>query len=187
MYKIYTRYGDNGYTKLLSGAKVLKCNEQIKLCNLIDNLNSWIGCIVVQQSISINWKKFFRMLIHIFFLISAEISYLSKQKERNYKKDIFALLNKKILFIEATIDYIEKYIRVLRNFIYPMNCMTISILNITRTIIRDIEANLVYLLYKQYAVNTCIVSFCNRLSDFFFVFSRYYSLKNKKKDTLLRN
>jgi len=185
MYKIYTHYGDKGYTKLLSGEKVLKCNEQIRVCNLIDKVNAWMGLMTTKPSINNKWKKFFSTFIDIFFLMSSEISYISKEKAQAYNPKFYIVLQEKVVFLEKTIDYMDKYTSILKNFIYPINSHTVSVLNIIRAYVRDIEINMVYLLYKKYVINNSILSFCNRLSDFFFAFSRYYTYRINKKDILL--
>mgnify|MGYP001239752470 FL=1 len=40
--KVYTKKGDSGYTQLLGGTKVLKCNDQIECYGTIDELNAFI-------------------------------------------------------------------------------------------------------------------------------------------------
>ncbi|MCC8146395.1 MAG: ATP:cob(I)alamin adenosyltransferase, partial [Bacteroidales bacterium] len=44
--KIYTRKGDEGYTSLVGGKRVLKTNTQIEAYGTVDELNSFIACLL---------------------------------------------------------------------------------------------------------------------------------------------
>ena len=72
--KIYTKKGDSGYTQLLGGTKVLKCNDQIECYGTIDELNAFIGNIY-DQNINIHQKKFLKKIQNQLFNLGSIVAY----------------------------------------------------------------------------------------------------------------
>ena len=51
--KIYTKTGDTGTTSLYGGTRVSKNNLRIESYGTIDELNSWLGLILIQHSLDL--------------------------------------------------------------------------------------------------------------------------------------
>ncbi|MDG2014800.1 MAG: ATP:cob(I)alamin adenosyltransferase, partial [Pirellulaceae bacterium] len=47
--KIYTGYGDEGFTQLLGGQRVRKNDLRVAMCGTLDELNAVMGAVASQQ------------------------------------------------------------------------------------------------------------------------------------------
>ena len=169
MTKIYTKKGDKGKTSALSGDRVSKSDIKIECNGSIDELNSFIGflksnikdlhSIDFLHNIQLNLKK-----------ISSNIS-----GGPNYKDhDLFQIGMNEVEKIEKEIDRMESKLEVLDHFIIPGENSPSALCHIVRTVCRRAERNIVRLEAKE-PVDSDILSFFNRLADYFFVLSRSLS------------
>jgi len=172
--KIYTKRGDNGETILADGTKVYKHNLRVDLYGLCDELNSYIGVVnaLIKEKYQLNshLNQLMQQLIQIqnlLFEISAELA--------GYYKDNRSILKQEdILFLESSIDKMDEVLPELRSFILPNGSLISSFLHVCRTRCRDLERRLVYAIKEEKLnINEQLISYFNRLSDYFFVAARY--------------
>ncbi len=173
MGKIYTKKGDKGFTFLFNGKKIRKDSLRTKAYGAIDELNSLIGFVIS----FLKDKKIKEELVKVqddLFVIGGELAFSVKIN----KEDI----EKRILRVESLIDELEDKLPKLTSFILPGGGNAGSLLQFTRAVCRRAERDIISLSKKQ-QVNNQVIAYLNRLSDFFFVLSRYINLKEKKKET----
>lgn len=105
-------------------------------------------------------------------------SYIASLENEKYKKN----LNYEEV-LEKEIDYMEEILPPLKNFINPGGCIEASHLQIARSISRRVERR--YVSYSK-TKSQDYQKFFNRLSDFFFVASRYVNHINKVDDVIAK-
>ncbi|MBE0551167.1 MAG: cob(I)yrinic acid a,c-diamide adenosyltransferase, partial [Ignavibacterium sp.] len=104
------------------------------------------------------------------------------ETEKNKKLKITRLPDSYISETEEAIDSFEARLDELKNFILPGGSKGSAILHICRTISRRAEREVVALKNTEH-IGENIVIFLNRLSDLFFVLSRFENKYSNIPDT----
>ena len=168
--KVYTKTGDSGTTSLISGKRVPKHHLRIKAYGTIDELNCWFG-IIRSSRIS---KKIQNELIIIqkkLMIIGTQLSNDSI-KSLNFK---FEKINiKDVSNLESMIDIMTDSLPDLKNFIIPGGNEIVSNTHLTRCVCRRAERCITEL--NEYSkIDSVIIFYINRLSDYLFTLSRKLS------------
>jgi cob(I)alamin adenosyltransferase len=175
--KIYTKYGDKGYTQLLSGEKVPKYNLRIEAYGNIDEATAFIGFLYDNIDI-VEINDDLLRIISDLFVIEAHLSNKSNSADSLPK---FSYTN--IQFIEDRIDHYASTLNKLNKFILPIGDFNASFCHIIRTVIRRAERRVCELTDNEVIPNKdLIISYLNRLSDYFFVLSRNILHLNGKEE-----
>ncbi len=162
--KIYTKTGDTGSTSLLYGKKVSKSDLRIEAYGTVDELNANLG-LLIDISVNADINTFLRHVQHKLFVIGSNLA--SEKIDNNLEKiDL-----KDISDIENCIDDFTKQLPELKHFILPGGHKIVSLCHICRTVCRRAE-RMVVRLSEDALVDTKIIVYLNRLSDYFFVLSR---------------
>jgi len=175
--KIYTGFGDEGKTRLYGGQIVDKDNLRVEVYGTIDELNSVIGVVVTH----IENKRLIEDLQDIqnrLFEISAE---LATPEAGNINSEDPVINNQNIKEIEKKIDNLDNQLDPLKNFILPGGSQGASFCHLARTICRRAERTLISL-NKVELINSRIIVFINRLSDFLFVVARFINKEQNIDD-----
>jgi cob(I)alamin adenosyltransferase len=174
--KVYTRVGDKGTTSLADGSAVSKDDLRLETYGTVDELNSFVGLCraTLQQTSEIQ---------------SADRSLMDEWLER-IQNDLFNLggdlatpiasrwesmvviADQEIVNLEKMIDHLQLTLPPLREFVLPGGTRLNAELHVARTVCRRAERIAVQL-QEQAEINPKAVPFLNRLSDFFFVASRW--------------
>ena len=164
--KIYTRTGDNGKTSLLSGKRVNKYNKRIIAYGSIDELNSFMG--VVRDFSPEDCKDEIFLIQNKLMIIASQLS-----NDKNY--DNIPKINKyDTEFLENAIDRMTDKLKPLKNFIIPGGNKLISFTHVARCVCRRAEINITILKEKE-DLDKEILLFINRLSDYLFTLTRFFS------------
>lgn len=167
-FKVYTKTGDDGTTGLVGGSRVKKYDLRLESYGTIDELNA---CIGVVRSYPVP-KHVMDMLLEIqnkLFNIGSRLA--SDEKGEAYTAGL-AVKTKDIEMLEKAMDTFEESLPKLENFILPGGELSVAQCHMARTICRRAERRIVEF-SEQTPVQTEIVKYVNRLSDFFFVLARY--------------
>jgi cob(I)alamin adenosyltransferase len=184
---IYTKKGDKGTTSLLGGARVSKSIVRLEVLGCLDEANSTIGLLRSKLNsigkktkhdesfslLNIELKEIQKSLLSIGADIATPYSASS-----TFQKRIDRIGAEFAKEIEEKIDLMEKTLPSLKYFILPGGSELASIAQIARSVIRRAERNTVRL-NKGAKVNPNILMYLNRLSDYFFVLSRYLNRLTK--------
>ncbi len=170
--KIYTKTGDTGKTSLFGGGRVAKNNLRVEAYGTIDELNAFVG--LLRDIIGVeDYKVFLEKIQNELFVIGSLLA--STSDKNNY---LPKLSETSIHDIEKQIDVMETELPALKNFILPGGHVINSYCHIARTVCRRAERNVVALSAKKNTnINSIILTYLNRLSDYFFVLARIMSLK----------
>ena len=182
--KIYTRGGDGGETSLATGARRRKDDIRVEAFGMIDETNAAIG--VARLSIEARDADLDAMLARIqneLFDLGADLCVPDTGKDLGYEP--LRILPKQYERIEAEIDELNGELSPLRSFVLPGGHPAAAYLHISRTICRRAERLIVELASHQGEhVSEGAVAYVNRLSDFFFVASRWANAKSGAGDVL---
>jgi cob(I)alamin adenosyltransferase len=167
--KIYTKTGDKGETGLFGGGRVSKSSPRIKAYGTIDELNSFIGIAEVEVGDK-EIKELLNTIQNQLFTVGSDLA--SPVTEKNNKQSIPRVPAEYYKKAEEAIDYFEGKLEPLKNFILPGGSRGSAYLHICRTVARRAEREIVELNKEDHTGDNIII-FLNRLSDLFFVLSRY--------------
>ncbi len=167
--KIYTKTGDAGKTSLIGGTKVFKNNIRIETYGTIDELNSYVG-LVIDNCSDQNSKKTLREIQDRLFTIG---SALACDPEKETKMKIPDLKEADIIFLEKEIDEMNSKLPEMKFFILPGGNIGASTAHVARCVCRRAERWVVNMQQQNLEVESIIIKYLNRLSDYLFVLARY--------------
>lgn len=166
MSKIYTKTGDKGSTSLIGGTRLPKDHIKIEAYGSVDELNAWIG-VLADAPENLIRNAFLKEIQDRLFTIGAE---LASEPEQN-KKKLPELFESDIEVLEKEMDAYNEVIPTLRAFVLPGGHLLVSFAHVARTVCRRAERQVIRLSHDE-EVNSLIVKYLNRLSDYLFVLSR---------------
>ena len=172
--KVTTKTGDNGETGLGDGSRVSKSHPLIRLLGEIDELNSYLGRAIA----SCNKDTIIAELQSIqqdLFNMGGEVSMP--------KTEINLLTKDRISFLEDRIAKLNEQLPPLEEFILPGGDEFCSRIHVLRAVCRRVERYCVEVMEEGLKIRYWLL-YLNRLSDYFFVLSRYYSLEDGEDEIL---
>lgn len=171
--KVYTKTGDKGETSLLGGTRVPKHHLRIECYGTVDELNSWVGLVragFTEPKTQLLLDKIQNNL----FVAGSQLA--TDPAKTNVK--IPELKESDINDLEQGIDAMDKVLPPLKNFVLPGGSVEIANTHLARCVCRRAERLATQLSYNE-AVNPIVLKYLNRLSDYFFVLSRFIAHTNK--------
>ena len=171
--KIYTKTGDKGTTALFGGTRVPKYHLRIESYGTVDELNSYIG-LIRDQEIDDSLKKKLTTIQSELFTLGAmlatppEKEVLKSGKER---LNIPKINDSSIQFLENEIDAMNENLPQMTHFVLPGGHQTVSFCHIARCVCRRAE-RLTVALNEEENINSNVLMYLNRLSDYLFVLAR---------------
>lgn len=171
--RVYTRAGDEGKTRLVGGQKVEKSAPRIDTYGTVDELNAFVGaaCVSIKEYDDPAFEELGQTLLrvqHELFNLGSILATLPEDvgefMPRVTQADIDAL--------EKSIDHYNEALPALRSFVLPGGTRLNAELHQCRTICRRAERLAVGLQASE-EVDAMAVAYLNRLSDAFFVWSRW--------------
>jgi len=169
--KIYTKSGDKGKTRLVGGCLVSKSDLRIEAYGSVDELNSFLGILVVELQDVPPLHKLKLQLIRIQNQLF-NIGSLFACEDLSILKKLPPVTNEHIQTLETEIDEMTSSLETLRNFILPGGSKTSAYFHFARTICRRAERNSVKLFDQNPEIENGMV-YLNRLSDYLFTAARF--------------
>ncbi len=164
-FKIYTKTGDKGETGLFGGKRLPKNHIRIEAYGTVDELNSYIG--LLRELISnVEQRSLLKEIQDRLFTIGSQ---LASDPSKNMKTP--DVLDSDITLLEKAIDDMNEVLPPLKNFILPGGHPIVAHAHVARCICRRAERNTVALNMEE-AVESILIQYLNRLSDYLFVLSR---------------
>lgn len=164
--KIYTKTGDKGQTSLFGGTRVPKHHVRLEAYGTVDELNSCIGVLHSLLDI-VEYKQ---ILLDVQMTLFNVGSNLASEKPITHA-DVH-INDADILCLEKYIDQMNEVLVPLTHFILPGGTTAAAHAHVCRTVCRRAERRVVAMSHEIDNLQN-IVIYLNRLSDFFFVLSRY--------------
>ncbi len=170
--RIYTRTGDTGETALGSGQRVSKAHLRIHAYGTVDETNAVAG---VARLHTADLPKLDTMLGRIqneLFDLGADLCVPDTGETLSYEP--LRILPKQHERLETEIDDLNSELAPLRSFVLPGGHPAAVHLHVARTVCRRAERLIVELAAQEGEhVSKAAIAYINRLSDFFFVASRW--------------
>ncbi len=168
--RIYTKTGDAGKTSLIGGTKVFKSDIRIESYGTVDELNSYVGLIndLIQDDHQAN--SVLKEIQDRLFTIGSSLA-CDGDKEPQLK--LPDLVDGDISFLEKEIDRMTDQLPVMKSFILPGGHTTVSTIHIVRCICRRAERCCVRMQENDEFIDSRIIVYLNRLSDYLFTLARY--------------
>lgn len=164
--KIYTKTGDKGTTGLIGGERVLKNAPRIVAYGEIDELNALLG-IVRAESSHAPLRDSLGQIQSALFTVGAQLA----SPKSDSKIEIITAAH--VDFLERQIDVVSQSLPELRHFILPGGGKTAAFLHLARTVCRRAERAMVSLSQMDgESVDSWLMIYVNRLSDYLFVMAR---------------
>lgn len=167
--RIYTKTGDRGETHLAGGQRVAKDSLRIECYGTVDELNAFAGmaCFSAEAEIP-ELAAILRRVQHELFNLG---SILATRPEDVHPKQA-RITVAEIERLEREIDRMNADLEPLRSFVLPGGSRINTELHACRTICRRAE-RIAVALARQEEIPAEVIQYLNRLSDAFFVWSRW--------------
>jgi len=170
--KIYTRTGDAGETGLGDGTRVPKESARIQALGDIDELNSAIGMLLIED-LPTPMRDALDGIQHDLFDLGGEVSIPGHH----------AIRDTQVVHLEGLLDTANATLPPLKEFILPGGSRAAACAHLARTICRRAERSLVALARRE-TVSERARQYLNRLSDLLFVYGRWANRHAGRQDVL---
>ena len=173
---VSTKTGDQGESSLADGQRVSKDHPLFDVVGTLDELNSWLGLVVVKLDAGFpEHQQFLLTVQHNLFYIGAEVA-LSPQTKFNRES---------LTKLEKISENLQKSLQAdwYQKFLLPGGTETGAVLDIARTVCRRCERVLVKADQEGCQIRPVIFKYLNRLSDYLFVLRCFvnHSLEYQEK------
>lgn len=173
--RVYTKRGDSGETSLAGGQRIMKDATRIEAYGTLDELNSFVGLARVSVEHLLPHNPGLAVLESILFRVQHELfnagSILATLPEDVHPHQA-RITATQTTALEREIDGMNQDLDPLRSFVLPGGSRLNCEMHICRTICRRAE-RLCTTLAREEPIDPEIVRYLNRLSDAFFVWSRW--------------
>lgn len=166
--KIYTKTGDKGRTSLATGKRISKSDLRLEAYGTADELNSFVGLLRASlNKCEAEWVKD----------VDVELGWV-----QNRLFDVGAILagadmpfaEENVSRLEGWMDEMDAKLPVLKEFVLPGGNEQVSLCHVCRCVVRRLERGIVkWLEDSGEEVDSVVVRYVNRLSDYLFVLSRF--------------
>lgn len=184
--RVYTKSGDAGMTSVLGGKRLPKDSPRIEAYGSVDELSSTVGllrALILREATQSSAHKgdttaqfgaISQQLAQIqnkLFDIGSDLATPTEVK----KEGRVAIHAADVSHLEAAMDQWTPQLPELTSFVLPGGGLLSAQAHVARTVCRRIE-RLVLTFSREETVAPLILIYFNRLSDYFFVLSRYAGL-----------
>ena len=173
--RVYTRTGDKGTTALVGGKRVPKDSPRIAAYGTIDELNAVLGLARVFNEERLAEGEKHRWLDEVFRRLQNQLfdlgSELATPEDAVYE-GMVRIGDAEVKELEALMDRCQKDLEPLRSFILPGGGRISGFLHQCRTVCRRAEREILALSRVE-PIGEGVLPYVNRLSDLFFVLSRW--------------
>ncbi len=175
--KIYTKTGDDGTTALGSGERRPKNDLRIEAYGTVDETNAVVGLVRLQTAkADTDLDEVLSRIQNDLFDLGADLATPDTGEDLGYEP--LRITDAQVKALEEAIDRFNADLAPLRSFVLPGGTPAASHLHLARTVSRRAERLMVELAARE-KVTSAAVRYMNRLSDFFFVASRYLNAKSE--------
>jgi len=173
--KIYTRTGDDGTTALGTGERRPKSDLRIEAYGTVDETNAIVGIVRLHTGeTSPDVDAVLGRIQNDLFDLGADLATPETDEDLGYEP--LRLTDGQVGALEEAIDRLNADLQPLRSFVLPGGSPAAAHLHLARTVSRRAERLMVELQGRE-KINPCAIRYMNRLSDFFFVASRFLNAR----------
>jgi cob(I)alamin adenosyltransferase len=173
--RVYTRRGDTGETSLVGGQRAPKDGLRIECYGTVDELNSFTGvaCVTAESYTALApLVAILKRVQHELFNLGSVLATLPEDLKPRQPQ----ITPVEVEQLEREIDSMNADLPPLRSFVLPGGTEVNTALHVCRTVCRRAE-RLCVTLARQESAPDYAIKYLNRLSDAFFVWSRWASVQ----------
>jgi len=175
--KIYTKTGDDGTTALGTGERRPKNDLRVETYGTVDETNSVVGLVRLHTTGHLpEVDAVLNRVQNDLFDLGADLATPESDKDLGYEP--LRMTPQQVSALEEAIDTFNADLQPLRSFVLPGGSAASAHLHLARTVARRAERLMVHLSEVE-KINSCAVQYMNRLSDLFFVLSRFLNAKGE--------
>lgn len=169
--RIYTRSGDDGTTALASGARTGKADPRVEAYGTVDELNACLG--MLRTLAPADMQEILQEIQADLFVLGANLSFPHDSGPEHPAQPPPVLDPGRVAALEHWIDAFSAGLPPLRHFVLPGGTPLAAWFHLARTVCRRAERRVVGLsLEPGVRLDSTVVPYLNRLSDFLFVLAR---------------
>jgi cob(I)alamin adenosyltransferase len=184
--RVYTKRGDSGETSLAGGQRVPKDALRIEAYGTIDELNAFVGLARSSVEQMLVERPEMALLDATLLRVQHELfnagSILATRPEDVHPKQA-RVTAEDTLRLEREIDAMNEGLPPLRSFVLAGGSRLNAELHVCRTVCRRAERNCIRLAREE-SIDAEIVKYLNRLSDAFFVWTRWAAQQEGTREVL---
>jgi cob(I)alamin adenosyltransferase len=184
--RVYTRTGDRGETSLVGGQRIAKDSPRIAAYGTIDELNAIVGIARTFNEERLAEGEHHRWLDDVLRKIQNELfdlgSELATPPAAEYE-GMFKVGEAQVTALERLMDDCQKELAPLKSFTLPGGGRIGAYLHQARTVCRRAEREILTLSRAE-PLSEWVLRYVNRLSDLFFVLSRWVVKRMGEKEYL---
>ncbi len=167
--RIYTRAGDDGETRLVTGAKVSKASARVEAYGAVDELNAFVGLARLNVGGTAGLDGILQRIQNDLFDLGADLA----TPDTTGAAPALRVVASQVSWLESQIDNLNADLAPLTSFVLPAGGAATVSLHLARTVCRRAERAAVALTFAEDAsVHREATRYLNRLSDLLFVAAR---------------
>ena len=179
--KVYTRTGDKGTTSLIGGDRVFKTDERVEAYGTVDELTAFVALLADRLRSDETAADYVQALNSILSRLMSVEALLAKGE--NGAEHIAPLEPTCITWLEEQIDALQAALPDIDKFTLPGGHEYVSLCHVCRTVCRRAERAALRADHK-YRIDPSVLSYLNRLSDYFYLLGRSLSVHYRVEETL---
>ena len=168
--KVYTKTGDQGTTALIGGERVFKTDERVEAYGTVDELSAFVALLadrLQEREQAAEQIEELRRISARLMSIEALLARGSSGCEKVAPLDI-----EQITWLEERIDAMQVALPTITKFTLIGGNPAVSLCHVCRTICRRAERAALRV-DQKYGTDVTVLAYLNRLSDYFYLLSRY--------------
>lgn len=184
--RVYTRTGDKGETGLVGGKRVPKDSPRIEAYGTVDELNSIVGLARVFNEEKLEEGESHRFLDRVLRDIQEDLFDLGSELATPpdlAREGPHHIGEREITRLEEILDACQKELGPLKSFVLPGGGRIGGYLHQCRTVCRRAEREILRLSRVEKSTELPLI-YMNRLSDLFFVLSRWVGKRLGEREYL---
>ncbi len=178
--RIYTRTGDGGRTRLVTGEAVSKASLRVCAYGEVDELNAVLGLARLELEAEPQIDAMLLRIQNDLFDLGADLCLPWPDPEGETR---LRMQPSQVARLEREIDAMNDALEPLTSFILPGGAAAAAHLHLARTVVRRAERDC-WTLAAEKPVNPAALHYLNRLSDHLFVMARWINVRTGAGDVL---
>lgn len=179
--KVYTKQGDKGFTSLIGGERVKKCDMRVEAYGTVDELTAFTALLADKLAEDNRFLTSVDELRHIESHLMTVAALLAIGEGGEDK--VAHLKSSAASYLEEAIDKMQERLPAITKFTIPGGDERISLCHICRTVCRRAERAALRV-QDECEVDADVLVYLNRLSDYFYLLGRSVTHKTHTEEIL---